>query len=328
LGRLERAPVGGMAAGLRLQLMGVPTSLLAAFLILLAITLGGASAWLVLGPGLSNKTPKRERSSISGDKGRGEAKKVLKRSPSINTPPEGSSARQIRDNPSASGRSRVGSGRDRNSQSRRPSMQNAQRPTMTARNEVVTPRSAERGAKKSTPLAAKSPPKPSRGNLSRGEKSRFQSRPSVSQLRPSSSGMPPRMAAVRPLPPPSRPLISPRPPAPVGVVRPAPSPITPRSAGPSAPRVAPPPPGSGGPSSLADGQTVSGIGPFTFDRKAVAQCQAACTVAFKGPMGMITGKFFKSIWGPILLEKSGPVRLSGLIRKVGPSTKIIISDIQ
>ncbi len=80
--------------------------------------------------------------------------------------------------------------------------------------------------------------------------------------------------------------------------------------------------------SLTDGQSVSGIGPFTFDRAAVSQCQAACTVAFKGPMGIVTGKFFKSIWGPILLEKRGPVRLSGLIRKAGSNIKIIISDIQ
>lgn len=332
LGRLERAQVAGMAPGLRLRLMGVPTSLVAVFLIILAIMLGGASAWLVLGPGLSHKTPRKERSSISGraasDRGQGGEKKVIKRTPSLKTPPEGSSARQIRANTSANERSRVGSGRDRNTQSRRPSIQNSQRPIMPGRNSTVTQRPAERGAKKSSTLAAKSLPKPSRGNLYRGEKSRFQSRPSVSQLRPTSGGMPPRVAAVRPLSPPSRPLISPRPPVPAAVVQPAPSPVKPRSTVPSAPRVAPPPPGSGGPSSLADGQTVNGIGPFTFDRNAVAQCQAACTVTFRGPMGVVTGKFFKSIWGPILLEKNGPVRLSGLIRKAGPSTKIIISDIQ
>ena len=332
LGRLERAQVVGMAPAFRLNLMGVPTSLVAVLLILLAIILGGASAWLVLGPGLSNKTPRKERSSISGRavsvRGQDRDNKAIKPSPSLKKPSEGSPARQTRANTPANGRSRAGSGRDGDTQSRRLSMRNAQRSVPPGRNSSVTQRPAERSAKKSSTLAAKSPPKPSRSNLSRGEKSRVQSRSSVAPLRPSSRAMPPRVAAVRPLSPPPRPLISSRPPVPVTVARPAPSPVRPQSAGPSGPRVAPPPPGGGGSSSLADGQTVSGIGPFTFDRNAVAQCQAACTVAFKGPMGVVTGKFFKSIWGPILLEKNGPVRLSGLIRKVGPSTKIIISDIQ
>lgn len=79
---------------------------------------------------------------------------------------------------------------------------------------------------------------------------------------------------------------------------------------------------------LVDGQTVTAMGPYSFERAEVARCKAACTVTFRGPTGAITGAFFKSVWGPILMEKRGPVRLSGLVRKVGATIKIIVSDIQ
>jgi hypothetical protein len=331
LGRPDHARVGGLVPGLRLQLMGVPTSFVAMFLILLAILVGVASAWLVLGSGLSNKSPRRERNEISGrdvnDKGLSVEKKLPKRSPAKNSTKE-SPAQQIRDNLSAKGRSREVSERERGVASRRPSMQSAQRPFTKGAKSSGSLRAVEREAKKSSTLAAKSRLKASSSPSSRMGKSRSQSRPSVAQLRRSSPSAPSRVAVARPFLPPARPLISPRPPVPPAGVRPTLAVTQSQPPGPSAPRVAPPPPGGGGQSTLGDGQTVSGIGPFTFDRNAVAQCQAACTVVFKGPMGVVTGKFFKSIWGPILLEKNGPVRLSGLIRKVGPSTKIIISDIQ
>ena len=87
-------------------------------------------------------------------------------------------------------------------------------------------------------------------------------------------------------------------------------------------------PNSGGSSPLIDGQSVVAIGPFSFDRRAVAKCEGACSVPFKGPSGTITASFFKNVWGPILMEKAGPVKLSGLVRKSGSAIKIIISDIQ
>ncbi len=114
-------------------------------------------------------------------------------------------------------------------------------------------------------------------------------------------------------------------------VAPAPRPVRVNSpavsASISAARAAPAPK-SGGSSPLIDGQSVTAIGPFSFDRRAVAKCEGACSIPFKGPSGTITASFFKNVWGPILMEKAGTVKLSGLVRKSGSAIKIIISDIQ
>ena len=80
--------------------------------------------------------------------------------------------------------------------------------------------------------------------------------------------------------------------------------------------------------SLVDGQQVTGLGPMSFNPSEVAGCDSACSVTFLGPSGRVRGKFFKSVWGPILQNKSGSVYLTGMIRKSGGSTTIILSNIQ
>lgn len=79
---------------------------------------------------------------------------------------------------------------------------------------------------------------------------------------------------------------------------------------------------------LVDGQQISGFGPVQFQRDEIERCQAACTITFRGPRGSLRGKFFKSVWGPILLNKSGSVYLTGMVRKSSGSTTIILSNVQ
>ena len=81
-------------------------------------------------------------------------------------------------------------------------------------------------------------------------------------------------------------------------------------------------------SSLVDGTQVRNLGPLSFDRNALSQCQAACTITFSGSDGSVRGVFFKKIWGPALERSSGSVYLSGSVRKADGGTKIILSGVQ
>ena len=87
-------------------------------------------------------------------------------------------------------------------------------------------------------------------------------------------------------------------------------------------------PASRGIGSLVDGSQVRNFGPLSFDRNALSQCQAACTITFNGSDGSIRGVFFKKIWGPALERSSGSVYLSGSVRKADGGTKIILSGVQ
>jgi hypothetical protein len=98
----------------------------------------------------------------------------------------------------------------------------------------------------------------------------------------------------------------------------APAPQPAKASKPTGPQVA----------ALADGQQVSRLGPMSFNRAQVEGCEAACSVTFSGASGTVTAKFFKTVWGPTLLSKSGSVYLTGLVRKSGGSTTIILSNIQ
>jgi hypothetical protein len=79
---------------------------------------------------------------------------------------------------------------------------------------------------------------------------------------------------------------------------------------------------------LVDGQQVTRLGPMSFNRAQIEGCEAACSVTFSGAGGTVTAKFFKTVWGPTLLSKSGGVYLTGLVRKSGGSTAIILSNVQ
>ena len=80
--------------------------------------------------------------------------------------------------------------------------------------------------------------------------------------------------------------------------------------------------------SLVDGTQVRNFGPLSFDRTALTQCQAACTITFNSSDGSIRGVFFKKIWGPALERSSGSVYVSGSVRKAEGGTKIILSGVQ
>lgn len=86
-------------------------------------------------------------------------------------------------------------------------------------------------------------------------------------------------------------------------------------------------PKASGVAALVDGQSVTGLGPMSFDRSAVQKCEGSCTVTFSGAGGTVRVAFFKQVWGPTLLAKSGSVYVSGLVRKSGTSTKIILSNV-
>ena len=83
-------------------------------------------------------------------------------------------------------------------------------------------------------------------------------------------------------------------------------------------------PASRGIGSLVDGTQVRNFGPLSFDRNALSQCQAACTITFNSSDGSIRGVFFKKIWGPALERSSGSVYVSGSVRKADGGTKIIL----
>jgi len=124
----------------------------------------------------------------------------------------------------------------------------------------------------------------------------------------------PRLAAI----PASIPTAGPTPsatPAPT----PAPAPAATKAAASNASR---------GVKSLVDGTQVRNFGPLSFDRNALSQCQAACTITFNGSDGSIRGVFFKKIWGPAPERSSGSVYVSGSVRKADGGTKIILSGVQ
>ena len=80
--------------------------------------------------------------------------------------------------------------------------------------------------------------------------------------------------------------------------------------------------------SLVNGQSVSGLGPMSFSRDAVDICQGTCSVLFTGAGGTVSVAFFKNVWGPKLMAKSGGVYISGLVRKSGGSVKILLSGVR
>lgn len=80
--------------------------------------------------------------------------------------------------------------------------------------------------------------------------------------------------------------------------------------------------------SLVDGQSVSDFGPLRFSKDAVKNCDGACTVTFFGAGGSVTIAFFKNAWGDKLLAKSGGVYITGMVRKSGGPTKIILTGVR
>lgn len=88
------------------------------------------------------------------------------------------------------------------------------------------------------------------------------------------------------------------------------------------------PPAATGVAALQDGKKVASLGPMTFDKKAVQNCEGTCAVTFSGAGGSVRVKFFKQVWGPVLLSKSGGVYVTGLVRKSGGSTQIMLSDVK
>ena len=96
------------------------------------------------------------------------------------------------------------------------------------------------------------------------------------------------------------------------------------------PTVAMAPPKAGGQTvgTLVDGQAVSGLGPMQFDRAAVKACDGACTITFTGAGGSVSVAFFKNVWGSALMSKKGGVYISGLVRKNGASTKVLLSGVK
>ncbi len=108
-----------------------------------------------------------------------------------------------------------------------------------------------------------------------------------------------------------------------------PRPVIKRSVTPPLKPVAAPPKKSG-PSvgGLIDGQPVSGLGPMQFSRDAVKSCDGSCTITFTGAGGSVSVAFFKNVWGGTLLSKKGGVYISGLVRKNGGSTKILLNGVR
>ncbi len=80
--------------------------------------------------------------------------------------------------------------------------------------------------------------------------------------------------------------------------------------------------------SLTDGQQVTNLGPMSFDKSALGDCEGSCSLTFSGAGGSVKGAFFKGVWGPALEGKSGSVYISGLVKKNGDSVKIIVSNVK
>lgn len=101
---------------------------------------------------------------------------------------------------------------------------------------------------------------------------------------------------------------------------------------PAAPASSPAPaaPKGGGSSvgSLANGQTVSGLGPLSYDKTEIEICEGSCNVTFVGAGGAVQVSFFKGAYGDMLMKKNGPVYISGLVRKKGKTVKIILSGVK
>jgi hypothetical protein len=113
---------------------------------------------------------------------------------------------------------------------------------------------------------------------------------------------------------------------PVQVQRPVAKPAAPPVA--AKPAAPPAKPKGNSLASLQDGQTVTGLGPMTFNKDSVDICEGACNVMFFGAGGAVSVAFFKNVWGPTLMGKSGPVYISGLVRKNGGSVKILLSGVR
>ncbi len=98
---------------------------------------------------------------------------------------------------------------------------------------------------------------------------------------------------------------------------------------PKAPAPAAPPKAQGQTvASLEDGKPVTKLGPMSFDKSALKTCDGACNLTFTGAGGTVKVAFFKNVWGPTLEAKTGSVYLSGLVKKNGADTKIILSNVQ
>jgi hypothetical protein len=78
---------------------------------------------------------------------------------------------------------------------------------------------------------------------------------------------------------------------------------------------------------LADGQTVKGLGPMAFDRRAVQACDGSCKIIFTGAGGRVQVNFFKTVWGDILMSKQAGVFVSGLVTRNGPQVTILLQDL-
>lgn len=113
------------------------------------------------------------------------------------------------------------------------------------------------------------------------------------------------------------------------VTKPVAQPLAKPTAIPQPSVVAVPPKASGQTvGALTDGQTVSSLGPMQFNRDEVKACDGACTLTFTGAGGSVSVAFFKNVWGTSLLSRKGGVYISGLVRKSGASTKILLSGVK
>lgn len=79
---------------------------------------------------------------------------------------------------------------------------------------------------------------------------------------------------------------------------------------------------------LVDGQQIAGLGPMRFDPSQVETCETACSVTFTGAGGSFQVKFFKAVWGEVLLNKTSGVHVSGLVRKGESGTTLLLSNVQ
>ncbi len=113
-------------------------------------------------------------------------------------------------------------------------------------------------------------------------------------------------------------------PAPLPAPAPAPAPAPPKN---TPPKVAAKAAGQTV-GSLANGQQVSRLGPMRYDPAAVAKCSGPCVVTFSGAGGSVTGRFFKDGFGDALAAKKGSAYISGIVRKSGGVTTILIQDVQ
>lgn len=109
---------------------------------------------------------------------------------------------------------------------------------------------------------------------------------------------------------------------------PPPQPVSPAQPLPKAPTTAPDKPQGNTVAALTDGQQVTNLGPMSFDKGALADCEGSCSITFSGAGGTVKGAFFKGVWGPSLEGKTGGVYLSGLVKKNGDSVKIIVSNVK